>query len=259
MMSEKKTENEETLKEGLSQDIADENQDNDMPDDNQEPEALEEDIDLEESEEIICDSDLDEEMDLDYDEMCSLYEETMVNIEEGEVVKGTIIKIMENEILIDVGYKSEGTISLDEFKRHEDIASLKVGDIIDVYLESIEDSEGLVVLSKEKADKIKIWDDLNSAYENNETVKGRVLKRIKGGLTVDIGIPAFLPGSQIDTQPVRDLDALKDEEIDVKIIKLNRKRGNIVVSRRTILEAERVQKRKETLKISWKETLLRAL
>ena len=248
MMLEKKTDNEETLKEDLSQDTSDENQDDKAPEDQQEPEIFEEDIDLEKSEDISCDSDLDEEGELDYDEMCSLYEETMVNIEEGEVVKGTIIKIMENEILIDVGYKSEGTISLDEFKKHGAASTLKVGDVIDVYLESIEDSEGLVVLSKEKADKIKIWDDLNNAYENNETVKGRVLKRIKGGLTVDIGIPAFLPGSQIDTQPVRDLDAMKDEEIDVKIIKLNRKRGNIVVSRRTILEAERVEKRKETLK-----------
>ncbi len=192
--------------------------------------------------------DYDENYEYDYDKMLSMYEDTLINIEEGEVVKGTIIKILENEVLVDVGYKSEGTIPIEEFIKHDKAIDLNVGDIIDVYLESIEDSEGLIVLSKEKADKIKIWDDLNKACENDETITGKVIKRIKGGLTVDIGIPAFLPGSQIDTQPIRDLDQLLNNEIRVKIIKLNRKRGNIVVSRRAILEQERENKRKETLK-----------
>lgn len=190
----------------------------------------------------------DENFDLNYDQMLEMYEKTLINIEEGEVVKGTIIKVSDNEVLVDVGYKSEGTIPLEEFKKQNKDFSLKVGDAIDVYLESIEDSEGLIVLSKEKADKIKIWDDLSKAEENNEIVSGKVLKRIKGGLTVDIGLPAFLPGSQIDTQPIRDLDSLLNKDIQVRIIKLNRKRGNIVVSRRAILEEERENKRKETLK-----------
>ncbi|MGA1841366.1 MAG: 30S ribosomal protein S1 [bacterium] len=248
MDSENKVNNEGTLQEDLNDSAKDNAATNESFQTVDRSRTIEEDMDFEETEDMINDSEVDDDTLLDYDEMCSLYEETMVNIEEGEVVKGTIIKITENEVLIDVGYKSEGTIPLDEFKRHDDISNLKVGDVLDVYLESIEDSEGLIVLSKEKADKIKIWEDLNQAYERNETIKGKVLKRIKGGLTVDIGIPAFLPGSQIDTQPIRDLDSLKEQEINVKIIKLNRKRGNIVVSRRVILEAERDQKRQQTLK-----------
>ena len=248
MDSEKKIREENLFQEDLQNtDKANSSVDKDL-ENLSENESTTEDLDFEEPDEMYIDSDLDDEMKLGYDEMCSLYEETMVNIEEGEIVKGTIIKITDSEVLIDVGYKSEGTIPLDEFKKYNELSNIKVGDVIDVYLESIEDSEGLVVLSKEKADKIKIWDDLNQSYENNITIKGRVLKRIKGGLTVDIGIPAFLPGSQIDTQPIKDLDTLRDQEIDIKIIKLNRKRGNIVVSRRVILEEERIQKRKETLK-----------
>lgn len=248
MDSEKNVNNEGTLQGDLDDSAKDNAAANESLQDLKSSRTIEEDIDFETTEDMPDDSDVDDDTLLDYDEMCSLYEETMVNIEEGEVVKGTIIKITDNDVLIDVGYKSEGTIPLDEFKRHDEISNLKVGDILDVYLESIEDSEGLIVLSKEKADKIKIWEDLDQAYERNETIKGKVLKRIKGGLTVDIGIPAFLPGSQIDTQPIRDLDSLKEQEISVKIIKLNRKRGNIVVSRRVILEAERDQKRQQTLK-----------
>ncbi|MGA1796188.1 MAG: 30S ribosomal protein S1 [bacterium] len=253
MNSEERLENEETMQETAETTAVKKKQPKDKLSLSKDPSVIEEDVDFEDADEML------DESEFDYDELCSLYENTMVNIEEGEVVKGTIIKITDNEVLIDVGYKSEGTISLDEFRKHGAKENLKVGDAIDVYLESIEDAEGLVVLSKEKADKIRIWDELNKAYEDNETICGRVLKRIKGGLTVDIGIPAFLPGSQIDIQPVRDLDALRDEKIEVKIIKLNRKRGNIVVSRRVILEAERVQKRKETLKNITEGNIIRGM
>ncbi|MGA1826573.1 MAG: 30S ribosomal protein S1 [bacterium] len=179
--------------------------------------------------------------------MENLYEQTIINVEEGEVVKGTIIKIANDSILVDIGYKSEGTIPISEFRRDRKDIDLKEGDVIDVLVENKEDADGIVVLSKEKADKIKIWDDLNLAQEKDQVMQGRVTRRIKGGLTVDIGIPAFLPGSQIDIKRVKDLDLMIGEKIKVKIIKLNRKRGNIVVSRRAIIEEERNKKRSDTL------------
>jgi small subunit ribosomal protein S1 len=175
--------------------------------------------------------------------MEEIYERTFTNIAEGEVVKGQILQISDSEVLVDVGYKSEGIIPRQEFGD----TPLQVGDLIDVYLEKTEDTEGLIVLSKEKADKIKIWDQINHAYENDEILEGRVVERIKGGLTVDIGVKAFLPGSQIDLRPVRDLEKLLGESLRVKVIKLNKKRGNIVLSRRVILEQEREEKKKETL------------
>ncbi|MBN2373023.1 30S ribosomal protein S1 [bacterium] len=242
MSSDKKTRKEETLKEAVSDKA------NDKMPDIRDSETVS--VQLKEERESQNDMsyDYEAETEFDYDEMCSLYEETLVNIEEGEVVKGKVIKILENDVLVDVGYKSEGTIPIEEFQKQGKEMALKEGDVIDVFLENIEDSDGLVVLSKEKADKIKIWDDLNKAYENETVIKGKVVKRIKGGLTVDIGIPAFLPGSQIDTKPIRNLDLMINEDIKVKIIKLNRKRGNIVVSRRSILEEERESKRIETIK-----------
>src|SRR5262245_16502299 len=166
--------------------------------------------------------------DVDFDKMTmeEIYERTFTNIAEGEVVKGQVLQITDSEVLVDVGYKSEGIIPRHEFGD----SPLKVGDVIDVYLEKTEDTEGLIVLSKEKADKIKIWDQINHAYENDEILEGRVVERIKGGLTVDIGVKAFLPGSQIDLRPVRDLEKLIGEALRVKVIKLNKKRGNIVLS-----------------------------
>ena len=183
--------------------------------------------------------------DIDFENMSmeEIYERTFTNIAEGEVVKGQILQITDSEVLVDVGYKSEGIIPRQEFGD----TPLQVGDLIDVYLEKTEDTEGLIVLSKEKADKIKIWDQINHAYENDEILEGRVVERIKGGLTVDIGVKAFLPGSQIDLRPVRDLEKLLGESLRVKVIKLNKKRGNIVLSRRVILEQEREEKKKETL------------
>lgn len=183
----------------------------------------------------------------DADTMAQLYEESFQNITEGQVVKGRVLQINENEVLVDVGYKSEGVIPIEEFRNLIETGNLKVNDSIDVYLEKTEDSDGLVVLSKEKADKIKIWDEINDKYDNREVIEGRVIERIKGGLTVDIGVRAFLPGSQIDLRPVRDPERLIGQTLRMRVIKLNKRRGNIVLSRRVILEDERKNMKEETL------------
>jgi small subunit ribosomal protein S1 len=187
--------------------------------------------------------------DIDQVSMNKLYEETLKNFEEGEVIKGTVVSVVDGDVLVDVGYKSEGLISLSEFKDADgNQTPVNIGDQVDVYLEKMEDADGLVVLSREKANKIKVWEQINEAYEKNEVVEGVVTKKIKGGLTVDVGIPAFLPGSQVDLRPVRDLDSLIGKTLPLKVIKLNIKRGNIVLSRRAILEEERKAKREEIIK-----------
>ncbi len=193
---------------------------------------------------------LDEEAfdeELDEEELNRMYDESLKHIEEGEVVKGTIIQVMEDHVLIDIGYKSEGRVPLSEFRTPTGEPDIKLGDSVYVLLETTEDANDQIVLSKEKADKIKIWDDLIEIYEKEEPIEGKVIRRIKGGLTVDIGISGFLPGSQIDIKPIRDLDALVGQVLRMKIIKINKKRGNIVLSRRTLLEKEREQKRKVAL------------
>ncbi|MCD6353276.1 MAG: 30S ribosomal protein S1 [Proteobacteria bacterium] len=181
-----------------------------------------------------------------YEMMTQLYEETLKDIQEGEVVKGTVIKITPDYVLVDVGYKSEGQISTNEFKNEEREILVKEGDQIDVLLEKREDDEGLIVLSKTKADQAKVWDLIGKASENNELVEGKILSRIKGGLSVDIGVKAFLPGSQIDLHPIQDMDKLLGQTFKFKVLKFNKKRGNIVISRRAILEKERESQRAET-------------
>jgi small subunit ribosomal protein S1 len=178
-------------------------------------------------------------------DMEELYRESLEHIQEGEIIKGRIVQIERDSVLVDVGYKSEGLIPLSEFK--EGAKDLKVGDEIDVLLESKEDSDGLVVLSKEKANKIKVWDEISHVYDTDGVVDGEIIGRIKGGLMVDIGLKAFLPGSQVDLRPVRNLDKLIGQRFPMKIIKLNRRRGNIVLSRRLLLEKEREKAKQETL------------
>jgi len=178
--------------------------------------------------------------------MEALYAESLSDFEEGEVVRGRVVQVRDGEVLVDVGYKSEGTISLEEFRSG---ARPNVGDEIEVYLEAMEDAEGLIVLSKEKADKIKVWDIVSQAYEKGTPVEGRVVEVVKGGLAVDIGVRAFLPGSQVDLRPVKNLASLLGQQIRAKVIKLNRRRGNVVLSRRTVLEEEREGRRKHTLAI----------
>jgi len=183
---------------------------------------------------------------LDKGALAALYEETFRNFEEGTIIEGHVVAISKDKVVVDIGYKSEGIIPTDQFSS-EELQSLKVGDRLQVYIEEREDAEGNLVLSKEKADKMKVWEELEKAYKDEKVVEGRILSRIKGGMMVDIGVKAFLPGSQIDLHPVRDLDALVGKSFPLKIIKINHRRGNVVVSRRVLLEESRDKKRQTTL------------
>ena len=180
-----------------------------------------------------------------YEEMENYFSESLGRFKASQIIIGKIIAISNGLATIDVGFKSEGMVSLSEFP--ENGKNLQVEDEVEVYLEKVEDNNGNVVLSKEKANKIKIWDDLVKTYEADEIIQGVVIAKAKGGLTVDIGLKAFLPGSQIDLRPIRNLEKLISEKFDMKIIKMNKKRGNIVLSRRILLEEQRKQLREGTL------------
>ena len=162
---------------------------------------------------------------------------------EGEVMKGTVLKITDTDVIVDIGYKSEGVIPVTQFADSTGHLTIAVGDTIDVLLEDTEDGDGHIVLSKEKAEKVRVWEEVEKAYNDNAIIRGRVIERIKGGLSVDIGIRAFLPGSQIDVRPVKNLDSLRGKEIECRVIKFNRKRGNIVLSRKLVLESEHARKK----------------
>ncbi len=169
-------------------------------------------------------------------------------VKEGEIVKGTVIQVTKDYAVVDIGYKSEGQVPISEFLNAKGEVSIKAGDPVEVLLESRENDTGMVVLSKEKADKMRIWDDISAACERDELIEGTIVGRVKGGLSVDIGVKAFLPGSQVDIRPVRNLDKFIGERHKFKVIKFNKKRGNIVLSRRVLLEKEREEMKKETLK-----------
>ncbi len=166
---------------------------------------------------------------------------------EGEIVSALVLSVNKDFVLVDCGYKSEGLIATNEFPSVNGEPQIKVGDRVDVMVESREDETGHMVLSKEKADRVKVWDDISEACERDEVVEGTVVGRVKGGLQVDIGVRAFLPGSQVDLRPVRNLERLIGERFQFKVIKFNKKRGNIVLSRRALLEKEREEKRGVTL------------
>jgi len=183
-----------------------------------------------------------EEMEMEQD-FESLFESSMQELHVGDVVRGTIVQVNDDNVVVDVGYKSEGVIPLAEFKDEEGKIDVNVGDEIDVLFERRENESGLIGLSKEKADRQKIWGSL----EEGAVVEGKIVGRIKGGLTVDIGINAFLPGSQVDLRPVRNLEKLLGATFEFKIIKLNKRRGNIVLSRRVLLEEQRESMRSDTL------------
>jgi len=173
------------------------------------------------------------------------YKQSLEGIEEGKVVKGRILKITDKEVFVDVNFKSEGIIHLNEFK---DVASYKIGDEIEVFLEQVEDSEGQLILSKSRADFLRVWDRIYLAFENQETIEGKILRRIKGGVVVDLfGVDAFLPGSQIDLRQIPDMDSLLGKTFKFRVIKVNKARRNIVVSRRVILEEDRNQQREKIL------------
>jgi small subunit ribosomal protein S1 len=179
----------------------------------------------------------------------TLYEESLKTLEEGQILRGTVIDITPDHVTVDVGYKSEGQIPMQEFLKRDKKVDVKIGDRIDVLLERKESEEGLLTLSKEKADKIKIWREISRSCREGEVIEGEIVGKVKGGLSVDIGrILAFLPGSQIDLKPVRNLDVLIGQRLKFKVIKFNRKRNNIVLSRRVLLDEERKQLRGETLK-----------
>jgi len=183
----------------------------------------------------------------EFESMLNAYDDSFRNMAEGEVVKGTVLKVTESAVVVDVGYKSEGLIPIHEFLDENGEVTVQGGDTVDVLLERTEDRDGYIVLSREKAEKMKIWDEVEKAYADKKVVIGRVIERIKGGLAVDIGVRAFLPGSQIDVRPVRNLDALKGQELRMRVIKVNKKRGNIVLSRKALLEEENAEKKKTTL------------
>ncbi|NIO04386.1 MAG: 30S ribosomal protein S1 [Proteobacteria bacterium] len=177
-----------------------------------------------------------------------LYEESLKSVEEGEIVKGFVVAVNEDFVTVDIGYKSEGQISTRQFRTKDGQISVKEGDRVDVLLERKEIGDGLLVLSKEKADKFKAWREVSHACREGEVVEGEVIGKVKGGLTVDIGITAFLPGSQVDIRPVRNLDRFLGQKLDFKVIKCNRKRNNVVLSRRVLLEEQRRELRAQTLK-----------
>ncbi len=178
-----------------------------------------------------------------------LFESSVRLIKPGEVVKGTVLRIDPEYVLIDIGYKSEGLIATWEFADRQGLVNIDPGAEVEVMVVEPENDEGVVILSKEKADRVRVWDRLSAAEEADEVVEGVITGRVKGGLSVNVqGIKAFLPGSQVDLRPVRNLERLVGESHKFKIIKFNQRRGNIVLSRRVLLETEREALRGDTLK-----------
>src|SRR5918999_530037 len=201
--------------------------------------------------------DEDEYTSADYERMMELYNGTLASIDEGEIVKSRVREIRDNMVVLDIGFKSEGAVPLEEFKDHPD---LKPGDEVEVLIEHLEDQEGAVVLSKKKADFMRVWEKIRLAYENDNPVEGTLVKKIKGGVVVDLmGVDAFLPGSQIALRRVPNIDELLGQKFEFKIIKLNKRRRNIVVSRRVILENERAGKREKLMKELQKDQVRRGI
>ena len=176
-----------------------------------------------------------------------LFSQGPKSAKEGEVARGVVLSIDEEFVQVDIGFKSEGLVPTWEFMEEDGTVTIKVGDKVDVLVEDAEDEDGRIVLSKEKAERLKIWDEISLAFDEDRAVEGTVITRVKGGLSVDIGVKAFLPGSQVDLRPVRNLEGLIGQRSEFKIIKFNKKRGNIVLSRRALLETERKKLRRDTL------------
>ena len=183
----------------------------------------------------------------DFGQLLDQFEQEQSALQEGEVVRGTVVGITERGVLIDFGHKSEGIVNPSEFMENGELA-VKRGDEVDVLVKAMETSEGFPVLSRADAVRLRAWDDVEKAFNEGTPIKGRVIDRIKGGVRVDIdGIAAFLPGSQVDTRPIRNLDSLRGKEIEAKIIKLNRKRSNVVLSRKAVLEEQNADRKGATL------------
>jgi small subunit ribosomal protein S1 len=202
--------------------------------------------DIEETPEV-SESDAKQAADEDMESMMDMYEESFKRFAEGEVVIGHIISIDKDHVLVDIGYKSEGQININEFMDDNGNINASINDPVEVMVEWWDDENEVVVLSKEKATKVKVWEEIKKAHDADETVEGTIMNRVKGGFSVDIGVQAFLPGSQADLRPIRNLDDMVGNTYEFKILKYNRKRSNIVLSRRAILEKERESKRAATL------------
>jgi small subunit ribosomal protein S1 len=181
------------------------------------------------------------------EQFIALYDASLRNLNEGEIVPGKVVAITHDAVVVDVGYKSEGRIAKDEFLDVEGKLPIAVGDTVEVLLERTEDVEGHVLLSYTKAAKMRVWTEVEQSFREGRIIHGRVIDRIKGGLTVDVGVRAFLPGSLADIKPLKNLEALKGRELEFKVISLDRRRNNIVLSRKAVLEKEYEQKKAETL------------
>ena len=191
----------------------------------------------------------DDEKDLEgvgMEELLEMYDEALTELTEGEIVRGRIIQVKPNELVVDIGYKSEGLVPIDQVKDRSGELKVSQGEEIDVFIERLEDQSGYVILSRDKAERVIVWDQLEEKFKKEEPVKGTVIDRVKGGLSVDVGVKAFLPGSLVDVRPIKNLDSLKGKKLDFKIISFDKRRNNIVLSRRALLEVEHEEKKKET-------------
>jgi small subunit ribosomal protein S1 len=185
--------------------------------------------------------------DFDFGAILDQYEQEQAQFQEGSVVKGTVVGVTDRGVMIDFGYKSEGMVPAEEFTENGEL-TVKRGDEVEVLVKTMESQEGVPILSRADAVRMRAWDDLEKAYQDGTPVKGRIVERVKGGLRVDVdGVAAFLPGSQIDSRPVRNLDSFRNQEIEAKVIKLNRKRSNVVLSRKVLLEEQNSGVKEETL------------
>lgn len=195
----------------------------------------------------------------EYEHLLAQYENSFKNLQEGQIIRGRVLAITPSEVIVDIGYKSEGIISLAEFTDFSGNVTVHEGDAVDVLLERTEDQNGYVVLSKDKAEKMKVWDEVERSYRSGSTVRGRVIDRIKGGLAVDIGVKAFLPGSLVDVKPVKNLESLRGKDLDFKVISVDKKRGNIVLSRKAVVEIEQEARKRETLQLLEEGRVLRGV
>ena len=205
--------------------------------DNKEQDLVEDNIDKENN---------DENFD---DDFAAMFEESIKGneVKVGGIVKGTVVLVSNDEIVVDIGYKSEGHIPINQFRDHDGECNIAEGDEIDVFLERFEDEHGNIQLSRTKALRMKVWDKIKQIADDEDTIEGLITSKVKGGLSVDIGVPAFLPGSQIDLKPVRNLDKLIGERYEFKILKHNQKRNNVVISRRAVLEEVREELKEKLL------------
>ena len=195
----------------------------------------------------------------EYEHLLAQYENSFKNLQEGQIIRGRVLTVTPSEVIVDIGYKSVGMIPVSVFTDFSGNVLVKPGDAVDVLLERTEDQNGYVVLSKDKAEKMKVWDEVEKSYRSGSTVRGRVIDRIKGGLAVDIGVKAFLPGSLVDVKPVKNLESLRGKDLDFKVISVDKKRGNIVLSRKAVVEVEQEAKKKETLQLLEEGRVLRGV